>query len=135
MSQFIFIGVVSVLVGIIVSRLLAEKALAMLSQKEKADLIDEFANIRKYGQIPIIIALAIYMVIELYGIELADKAIVALLILFLLNLVVSQLIIIRKLTSMNLPESYVKKYKLSRYIYNLGFGICGLSILAKILEV
>ena len=134
MSQLIIIGVISVLVGLIVSRLVAEKALLILSQQEKARLVDDFANLRKYGQIPIIVALGIYMGIEFYGLSVADTALIALLIVFLLYLIVSQLIITKKLTSMNLPESYVKKYKLSRYVYNLGFGICGLCILVNLLD-
>lgn len=82
MSHLIIIGVISVLAGLIISRFLAEKALTILSKKEKADLVDEFADLRKYGQIPIIVALAIYMGIEFYGLSIADTALISLLVVF-----------------------------------------------------
>ena len=50
----------SLLVAIIVSRIVAERALKLLSSSQKAELIDSFSSLRAFSLIPLVVIFAIY---------------------------------------------------------------------------
>ena len=52
MSLPITVGLIALVIFIMISRFLSEKALKVLSGDEKAKLIDDFSNFRKYSQTP-----------------------------------------------------------------------------------
>lgn len=116
------VGVSLLMAGIIISRILNEKAMKVLSQEDKARLIDGFSGARAYGFIPLVILIGAFIGLNKYS-NLDKQMIFYVYIILLLAFVVGmQIFVSRKLTKLEFPKSYIKKFSFSRAVYFLGFG-------------
>jgi hypothetical protein len=112
-----------------ISRFVSEKALKILDNEEKAKLLDSFSNFRKYSQIPVIVVFILYLIINYINPPFADIAFIFLISIFLIFMFLTHFLINKKLSSMNLPKAYIKKFNIARHIYNSGFVILGVLLL------
>ena len=129
MPLSLIIGIFLLVALIVASRFISENALKLLSENEKAKILDSFSNFRKYNQIPVLIIFALVLLIEYLEPEYSVKIFITLMILFIVFMVVSHLLITKKLNNLNLPRDYRKKYDISRIVYFSGFAICGATII------
>ncbi|MFC4994761.1 hypothetical protein [Rubritalea tangerina] len=113
-------GFIALLGAIFISRLLNEKAYKSLSDEEKLRLMDGFSSNRTYSMIPLIVLIGAYFL--LMKVEAVDKGILSLTYFLLLAVFIITRIVFnqRKLTSLNLPDSYKSKFKLSQIISLVG---------------
>ncbi len=111
------------LIAILISRVLAEKALRSLSSEEKVRLIDAFSGMRAFNLIPIVCIFgAYYYALHQTSISYNTINILYLVVLFLF-LVVNFMTTQSKLKSLELPISYLKFFGLSRTIQYIATGL------------
>jgi len=122
MENKFIVGIASFLTGVIISRIIIEKAMKTLSQEEKARLIDGFTGTRTYGFIPVLVAILIFIGLNRYSDFNKQTILYAYTVLLSFVIVGMQIFVIRKLTKLEFPKSYIKKYNFSRVIYFLGLG-------------
>lgn len=133
MSKFLIISIVVLCVCIVISRIISEKGLKILSPEQKANLLDEFSNQRKYSLIPIIFFFIAYMVVFPYFPEHSVVCYLAFVLCILLYLGVIHLVTSKKLNKLSIPKSCLKLYATSRIVYYLGLVIFLGSIVIDIL--
>jgi hypothetical protein len=129
MSNLISTGLFVMLLCIFYSRSISKHALSLLSDEEKKILAAKFSGFSKFNQIPIIIVFAGYFAIKYFQPSFSNVAFIILILFFLSFLIITSFLIIKKIQETNLPKAYIKKYKQSRLLYNLGFTICSLILL------
>jgi len=112
--------------SILLSRLISEKALKLLSDEQKIKLIEAFSHTRKYNMLPLIILFTAYILamklFPLYQLSIIS----ATLTLFIFFFVVRGKFVLKKLNDLNFPDQYIKKIKLAKWISYLGLILfCG----------
>ena len=101
------------------SNLIYRKALKLLSQNEKADL--DSLRFSGYYTITIIVMGLAWLLMRKYFFDYVFIFLIIINTLFLFVLINSTSSTLRKLYSMNFPKPFIKQYRLSSYILNIGF--------------
>ncbi|MGK3959609.1 hypothetical protein WMF38_42015 [Sorangium sp. So ce118] len=101
---------------IVGSRVMNERALSALSASDKARLVDGFSKQRLYILVPVIALLIVnYAAIKLAP-EHTMEISAAVIALTVALLIAGNVLAVRKLRSLGLPGSYIRKYLASRAV-------------------
>ncbi|XXY53115.1 hypothetical protein WME91_18470 [Sorangium sp. So ce269] len=101
---------------IVGSRVMNERALSALSASDKARLVDGFSKQRIYTLVPVIALLIVnYAAIKLAP-ERTTEIFAVVIALTVALLIAGNVIAMRKLRSLGLPGSYIRKYLASRAV-------------------
>lgn len=126
MSEEVGIGIF--LITMIVSRILNEKAMKLLSVEEKSNLIDAFSGMRAYSLIPIVLIIGAYWLLIKYS-EIENQILsIAYFGSLVLYLAVLHIYSYKVLLKLNYPERYIKAYTVSRVVSLAGIGVLFYSI-------
>lgn len=123
MSVYIIIGVLGLLAGVMISRILNEKALKTITSDEKVKLIDGFSKLRKYNLIPIIILIGTFFILSYFLKEYTIVISIGCFILLALDIVVTSIYTYKKLKEFEMPKEYFSYYNIARILSYLGFFI------------
>ena len=135
MSDLLTIGLVILVVCIFFSRSISKEALELLSEQEKHHLEKQFSRFSsRLYLVPIIIGFTGYIIITYVQPSFSNAAFILLILFFLFFLSFTSIRVIRKMKVSGLPDAYIREYKQSRWIYNLGFALCGVILLYEILK-
>ncbi len=116
------IGMVFLFAGIIISRIINERAMKKLTADEKVKLIDGFSGLRLYSIIPIVVVIGLFVVLNRYSTLSSITVFVIYISLLLFIVFALQMVVHKKLLSLEFPKSYLKMYHISRVFYLTGFG-------------
>ena len=133
MSNLISMGLLVLVICIVSSRSISKHALLLLSDEEKNKLAEKFARFDRLNQIPIIIVFISYFLVKYLHPSFSNIAFVILILFFITFLVITSVLILKKMKAYCLPKAYVEKYKQSRLVYNFGFTACGIILLLELL--
>ncbi|XYH95315.1 hypothetical protein ACMHYB_47145 [Sorangium sp. So ce1128] len=101
---------------IVGSRVMSERALSALSASDKARLVDGFSKQRMYILVPVIALLVLnYAAIKLAP-ERTTEIFAAVIALTIALLIAGNFLALRKLRSLGLPGSYIRKYLAARAV-------------------
>ncbi len=135
MSDLLIIGLIVLAICIYFSRSISKEALELLTQEEKHILEKQLSGFgNRLYLIPIIIGFAGYLFISYLQPSFSNTAFILLILFFLFFLFFISAQIIRKMKALNLPHAYIREYKQSRWIYNIGFALCGFILLYELLK-
>lgn len=115
-------GIIVLLVTIVLSRILNERALRELSAEEKVRLIDGFASARAYSLIPLVVLVGVYWLL-LTKTKL-DPQLVSVLYFGLIFawIMVRTYLNQRKLRELEMPANYRQRFLISQAISLGGFA-------------
>jgi hypothetical protein len=115
-------GIIVLLVTIVLSRILNERALRELSPDEKVRLIDGFASARAYSLIPLVVLVGVYWLL-LTKTKL-DPQLVSVLYFGLIFawIMVRTYLNQRKLRELEMPATYRQRFLVSQAISLVGFA-------------
>lgn len=133
MNDLFLIGVFLLCLCIVISRVLSEKGLKILSDDQKVALLDAFSNMRKYGFIPLVFLFVIFIMADRTYHRLNSIAYFFFIGLLITYFIIIQIITSRKLGKLNLPKSYLKIYLTSRIIYYFGFACLLIPIIYRMI--
>jgi len=134
MSNLLSIGLIILVICIYFSRSISKEALELLTEQEKHQLKEQFSKPGNFYLIPVIIGFVIYMTLAYINPDLSNAAFVILILFFLFYLFYISGGVIRKMKAAGLPNTYIKEYQQSRWIYNIGFAQCGVILLYELLK-
>ncbi len=127
------IGFLAWIFALLISRLLAERALRQLTSEQKASLLDSFSSFRTYGAV----AVAVLLVVFIVAIEALPLWRLELLWTFLTIVVLSQIVRMTwsylRMRKLGVPKSYVNSFVLRCVIYFLGVTVFVLMITKRFL--
>lgn len=120
MSSADIAALIVFLVCIVLSRTLTERAFRRLVDDDKRKLVDALAGMRIYSLIPLVVVVAlvfgasyVYAPARLWSGPVGLGVIVA-------YLVAMHLVLVRRLRSRKLPDSFVRSFLLARHVSHLG---------------
>jgi hypothetical protein len=126
MSQLLSIGLIVLMVCIYFSRSISKEALELLTEQEKIHLEKQIAGFgNRFYLIPIVIGFSGYMLVSYLQPSLSNAAFVLFVLFFLFFLFFNSIRVVRKMKDTDLPAAYIREYQHSRWIYNIGFALCG----------
>ena len=114
------VGVVVFILCIMVSRIVAERALRTLAPDQKLALLEAFSGARAYYFIPIAVFVILYMVVVYLLPEHHDVSFYGFLSLAVLSVLGMSGVSYYKMKRLDLPRSYLVRFGLSRVISLLG---------------
>lgn len=117
---FSFIGLI---VAIIVSRILSERAIKKLSNDEKGRLLDSFSSYRLYNTIVILGLFVVYFVATNYFPQSYSILTLIFIVLFFTVSITITVLSYKKLKSINMPDSYINNFLVSMVIQYAGVGV------------
>ena len=123
------IGLFTLLVSLVVSRIISAKATKSISAQQKAEIVDKFSGFAAYGLIPFIVIIAAYFLLAKYT-EM-DRALLTWLYLGILVILIvgTQIYSIQKLKELNLDSRYMKMYTVARVVSLTGFAVFIIAVL------
>jgi phosphatidylglycerophosphate synthase len=130
MSMVLFV----LILCIIYSRSQSKNALELLSDAEKGKVAEHFSKFGKLHLFPIIIVFCFYFIVKYYLPSFSNVYFIGLILFFLVFLIMTSVVIIKKLKQINVPSEYIQEYKQSRLVYNFGFLVCGIILLYELLK-
>jgi hypothetical protein len=107
--------------GLIASRIMAERALKLLSSDEKLLLIDSFSKMRIYAPLSYLVLVFAFLSLRHVVVGFFWPSYFALVILFALIEVITHRMVLHRLKALNINQAYQKAYSRSRYASDLGF--------------
>ena len=126
MSNLLSIGLIVLMICIYFSRSISKEALELLTEQEKFYLEKQFAGFgKRFYLIPMVISFSAYMLITYFKPSLSNAAFVLFVLFFLFFLFFNSIRVVRKMKDTALPAAYIREYQHSRWIYNMGFVLCG----------
>ncbi|OGR11665.1 MAG: hypothetical protein A2097_02720 [Desulfobacula sp. GWF2_41_7] len=134
MSNLLSVGLIILMVCIYFSRSISKEALELLSEQEKLLLYKQFSGSGRFYLIPVIIGFTGYITITYLKPAFSNAAFVILILFFLFFLFFISIRVIRKMKAFGFPAGYIKEYQQSRWIYNIGFTLCGGILLYELLK-
>jgi hypothetical protein len=136
--QYIHIaGIAIMIAAFIISRIISEKGLKLLSNEEKGLLVSDFTQIRKNNTIILSVIVVIYMIVMFSGAvnflekNHIDPTFVYFAMLFL-YMVLTTYVSYKKVKSLGLPDGYVSRIKTANTIKLVGFVCLFVSIYLRI---
>lgn len=125
---------VGLIVAIIISRIISEKALKALSNDEKGILLDSFSKYRLYNTVLILGLVLVYFAATNYFPQSYSTLTLVFVVLFFITSFTITVLSYKKLKSINMPEGYRKSFLVSTITQYLGVGIVFLPMFWKALE-
>jgi len=124
------IGIIVLLIFMFVGRWMGANALKELSIEQKIKLLETFTSYRKYVLIPVVVVIGLF----LFGLEMFPHQRIMLMVFYFVSLVLvlmfSNFYIFRQLKEVDLPQSYLKRFWISRSLIYSGLGLfLGLTVL------
>ncbi len=126
-------GIAIMIASFIVSRIISEKGLKLLTNEEKGLLVSDFTQIRKNNVIILSAIVVIYMIVMFSGAvnflekNHIDPTFVYFAMLFL-YMILTTYISFKKVKSLGLPEGYVTRIRTANIIKLVGFVCLFVSI-------
>ena len=111
------------LVAVVVSRIISRQALKELSSEEKAALLDAFSGMQAYSLVPLIVLLALYFGLFQFTSVSVFAITVGYFALLVAYAIWSYWFTRRKLATLDLPDSYLRKHGMARTIQYVGLGV------------
>lgn len=127
------IGLVALFGAIIAGRVLSEKAMKQLNGDQKIRLMDSFSGFRKYSLIPLVVILVVYLLMVNANVLTGPSGHVIFLGGIVVYLLVSQVVAYRRLRRLDLPDSYLRTFRISQIVVLLGFVCWGALSLRNLL--
>lgn len=121
MNDLSNVGIVVLLLCIVVSRIISERALKTLNQEEKMALVDSFSKLRTYNLIPLVVLFLVFLATQYLAPSMGTTPYIVFLCAILAFLIILQYVIFLKLKKLEMPDHYTKKYVCSRFIVIGGF--------------
>lgn len=125
----ITIGVVGFLLCIVGSRILSERALKALEPEKKVALVDAFSGARAYYLVPIALALVLFLVLTGLLPDHRGLLLGGFQILVVVGVLLGYAWGFFTLRRLDLPETYMRHYWISRGMSLLGFVVLGSGML------
>lgn len=122
------------IVSVIASRIVSERALKQLGNDEKGRLLDSFSGYRLYNTIVILGLLVAYFAATNYFPQSFSMLTLIFIILFFTASATISVLSYKKLKALDMPESYIKSFLVSMTIQYAGVGIVFLPMAWKALE-
>ena len=116
------IGFIIFLACFILSRILSEQALSLISIEEKVKLLETFAKVRTYNLVPFTALLLSYFITDRFFPSVTGVIIIVLLLPLLGYSIVTHRFFFRTLKELRMRESYVQKMFQSRIASYGGYG-------------
>lgn len=127
-------GLIVLVVAVITSRIIMERALKRLSSDEKARLLDAFSSYRIYNYAALMILLVLYVASNRFFPELYSIVTPAFYITFLLMTGIVSFLCYRRLKELNMPFDYIRSYLISLGLQYAGIGFVFAPIVARYTE-
>src|SRR5438874_2437971 len=124
-------GIIALVIAIIISRIIMEKALKHLSSDEKARLVDAFSRYRIYNYAAVLVLMVLYLASTKYFLRFNFIITPLFFISFLVVTSILSLLSYRKLKALNIPAGYIRSYLISLGIQYVGIGVLFAPIVAK----
>lgn len=124
------IAFVLLLGGILISRMMSERALQELYPEQKVQILDSFSDLRKYAMIPFIVLIVAYFLLMAYlphyGIIWIGLMVVA----FISIQIGMTRKVIKRLRELHMPEGYTRTFLRSRMVVLASFLLMLLVLVA-----
>ena len=127
-SNDLLFGLLAFACAVVISRLLAEKALKRLSTEEKAKLLDSFSGHRIFSVVSMLIVVLAFFAASRAWPESSQSLVWGLLILMVVMSIGNGLFSYAKLRKLSAPKDYVANFLIRCVVY-----YCGLVILLYVL--
>lgn len=114
------IGFLIVLVILLVSRAMNEKALKNLTQEKKAELIDLFSKDRIYNLLALIFIIALFFANTKLNLIDSTLSFTIYMILLFAFMIITGFLAFKKLKANNYPDSYIRSFILTSSIRFVG---------------
>ncbi|MBN2525751.1 MAG: hypothetical protein JXR76_05095 [Deltaproteobacteria bacterium] len=121
MQNIELFGFVILFLGIILGRILSEKAMGVLGADQKVRLMDAFSGVRKYSLLPLLAVLVAYVGLVQAGVLTGSLPHAVFLIVLLVYLVASQIFVYRRLTRIGLPMACIRRFHMSQAVVIIVF--------------
>jgi len=108
------------IVAIVASRIVSERALKQLSIEEKGTLLDSFSGYRLYNTIVILGLFVVYFVAINYFPQSYSLLTLIFIVLFFAVSITISVLSYKKLKALNMPENYIKSFLASMAIQYAG---------------
>jgi len=126
MPNLLSIGLIVLMICLYFSRSISKEALELLTEQEKHDLEKQFTGFaNRLYPVPMVIGFAGYVTVSYFQPSFSNAAFVLFILFFLFFLAFTSVRVIWKMKVSDLPAAYIREYKHSRWIYNIGFAVCG----------
>ena len=122
------------IVAIIVSRIVSERALKQLSIEEKGTLLDSFSGYRLYNTVVILGLFVVYFAATNYFPQSYSTLTLIFIVLFFTVSITISVLSYKKLKSLNMPADYIKSFLIGLGIQYAGVGVVFLPMLLKTIE-
>ena len=113
MNTYLIIALLVIMAGIILSRVLSNKALALLDENQRSKLLQALTEAQKKQLIPLLVLIALFVAAVLLFRQQSQFIISAYLVLFMLYMVLKQLMTFSVLNKLELPSDFLRRYKLA----------------------
>ena len=120
---FFTAGFVAMFAGLIIGRILGEKALRHLTSDEKLALVDGFSRLRMYGWLPLLLIMACFVALLFSPHEWRVPGFVALFAALLGLIAWKHFYVRRRLRQLSVSEAYCRTITLAQFVSLLGFLI------------
>jgi len=112
MEQLYLIGFIIFFVILLVTHFINEKALKLLNTEEKAKLIEEFAGLRKYFMLGLVMVVILFILAVQLNLNSTQELIVSIVYLaILIGLVIAiNVLSYKKLKKLKFPAKYIKTF-------------------------
>lgn len=121
--DFQLIGIMVLLLAVIASRFVSEKATRFLSDEQKTALMEGFSKYRIFFMVPIILVILFYYTgMKLFP-HLRAQVTLACVALLVLYVIVTNGLMIKKLRDLKMPAEYTRWFLLARVILYASLAI------------
>jgi hypothetical protein len=128
------IYLLGLIVAVIASRIVSERALRQLSNDEKGTLLDSFSGYRLYNTVVILGLVVAYFAATNYFPQSYSTLTLIFIVLFFTASATISVLSYKKLRALNMPEGYIKSFLVSMAIQYAGVAIVFLPAAWKALE-
>ncbi len=133
MSDLLSMGMVILVICIIASRAISRDALTRLTDDEKQRLARQIDGFKATPLIPLLSAFGAYLVLTWSFPSFYTPAFVILILAFIGYLFWTFARVVGRMKAADLPDEYIRQYRQSRWVYNLGFTLCGAILLLEMM--
>ena len=120
-SPLILAGLALLIVGTVCSRVVAERALKLLSATEKVTLLDSFSRLRMFGGLPLLFVFLCFGGVAYLPPRLMWSAYLAVWLLVAVYFVIFNRVVTRRLRGLGINLDYQRAQAKSRWLFYSGF--------------
>jgi hypothetical protein len=121
MSLLLYIGLAAFFVAIIVSRILSERAVQLLTPEEKLRLLDSFSRFRALSSIPLVLVVFIFFSISSFPPQFVLPGFFGAWALLAGCIAWQHLFVHRRLRELSISRSYIAAFTRAEWITRSGF--------------